>query len=603
MIPTLFGVTVVTFIIMQLAPGDPMLNQLTPGGGADKKGETRESYLIRMRDLRLDRPLLINLRGFYSFKKDLQQAAYLRTLSDEETVELFVAMNKSPQEHADTFRFISNLDLGNFRQDISDPEKYSSLTRAIEAYSQNYFEKMGSAAVPEAMELLTSKDTPDAEKVALINMLNFMVVEKVQATYSRDGDEAETPRVESVWQLWWRRNKDSFKPLSAVELAAMQAKLKTLAAGSREELFEAVEAFSPDQKQTLLPFYAGVLGDDPAMLPAGRKAATLNEKVIAAMILKLFISRPLEMQVRQGATPEELAEVVENWEDHYSRRKDEYTQTTMGSVWNVVADTQYTHMVWRLITFDFGRSALSDRTPVRDKLWSAFTVSAPLMVMANLIIYLVAIPIGVTCAVNRGNWIDTTSQLGLFLLYSVPPFVAAMIFLMLFCYDKFLNIFPMQRLHSSGAEEFSWFWWVLDYGWHAFLPVVCLSLFSLAVIAMYARTSLLDVVEQDYIRTARAKGVSKFWVTYKHAFRNAMIPILTLFSNIIPAMLGGSILIEYLFSIPGMGRLGFESIENQDYPTVMALVYVQAIVVLLTILLTDVLYVFVDPRISLDGKQ
>jgi peptide/nickel transport system permease protein len=119
---------------------------------------------------------------------------------------------------------------------------------------------------------------------------------------------------------------------------------------------------------------------------------------------------------------------------------------------------------------------------------------------------------------------------------------------------------------------------------------------------MYARTSMLDVIGQDYIRTARAKGVPNSRVIYKHALRNALIPILTLFSNFLPAMLGGSVLIEYIFNIPGMGRLSWESIEQKDVPTLMALIYVQAIVVLLSILVTDLLYVFVDPRISFAGQ-
>ena len=110
------------------------------------------------------------------------------------------------------------------------------------------------------------------------------------------------------------------------------------------------------------------------------------------------------------------------------------------------------------------------------------------------------------------------------------------------------------------------------------------------------------MIDQDYIRTARAKGVPMGRVIYVHGLRNALIPILTLFSNFLPAMLGGSVLIEYIFNIPGMGRLSWESIQQKDFPTLMALVYVQAIVVLLSILLTDILYVFVDPRISFEGQ-
>ena len=119
---------------------------------------------------------------------------------------------------------------------------------------------------------------------------------------------------------------------------------------------------------------------------------------------------------------------------------------------------------------------------------------------------------------------------------------------------------------------------------------------------MYARTSMLEVISQDYIRTARAKGLSEFKVIFKHALRNALIPILTLFSNFLPALLGGSVLVEYIFGIHGMGRLSWESIEQKDYPTLMALIYIDAIIVLLSILLTDILYVLVDPRITFSAR-
>jgi ABC-type dipeptide/oligopeptide/nickel transport system permease component len=259
-------------------------------------------------------------------------------------------------------------------------------------------------------------------------------------------------------------------------------------------------------------------------------------------------------------------------------------------------------MVWRLVSFQFGRSALKSKEFVSDKLWTAFAISAPLMIMAELVIYFVSIPLGILCAVNRGNIIDRLLSLKLFLLYSVPPFVAGMLFLLFFCYGDYLKLFPMDRLHSEGADDFGFVRYSLDYLWHACLPVMCLSLFSLAALAMYARTSMLDVVGQDYIRTARAKGVTRTGVVYKHALRNAMIPILTLLSNSLPALLGGSVLIEVIFSIPGMGMLGWESIMQKDFPTLMALIYVQAIVVLLSILLTDILYVIVDPRISFAAR-
>jgi peptide/nickel transport system permease protein len=309
------------------------------------------------------------------------------------------------------------------------------------------------------------------------------------------------------------------------------------------------------------------------------------------------------MTLADDASPEEIQKVVENWVASYEPRQSRYEPSTVAKVWNIVADTQYAHMLWRLATFNFGRSALKTREPVSEKLWDAFLVSAPLMLMSQLVIYLVAVPLGVMCAVNRENWVDRGTSLVLFLLYSVPPFVAGMLFLLYLCYGEYLDLFPMGGLHSDGAQHFGFFRWLLDYLWHATLPVVCLSLFSLAGLAMYSRSSMLDVFGQDYIRTARAKGCPERKVIFKHAFRNSLIPILTLFANFLPAMLGGSVLIEYLFNIPGMGRLSWESIKLKDFPTLMALVYVQAIVVLVSILITDLLYVAADPRISFESQD
>jgi peptide/nickel transport system permease protein len=160
----------------------------------------------------------------------------------------------------------------------------------------------------------------------------------------------------------------------------------------------------------------------------------------------------------------------------------------------------------------------------------------------------------------------------------------------------------MERLHSQGAETFTTARYVLDYLWHAALPVTCLSLFSLASLAMYGRSSMLDVLCQDYMRTAKAKGVSRFQIVAKHGLRNGMIPIITLFASFLPALLGGSVLIEFVFNINGLGLMGFRALLDKDVPTLMALIYVDAIVVMISMLLTDILYVLVDPRITF-GSQ
>jgi len=591
MIPTLFGVTVVSFCIMQLAPGDPLLSQLVSQGAAGESSQTREAYLIQKRDLNLDKPLILNFRVFHDYRPDLKNAAYFRSRTEPEIVDDLARLSadSNDPDNARRLRFLRSFDIEEFDERLRNPEKRARLAAAIRGYVQVYCEDIGSYGVTAAIHMLHDTKLDRALKIGLIDCLNYMVVEAHHPTYSRDPSEDETPLVTAVWRTWWQREKDKFPKLHPRRVEALKKELAEMAATtSREKLFSQMERYDRSDA----PFFAETLLGD----------STLREKVICSMLLNLYVSRPLEMNVPHDAGAAKIQEVIENWRVHYEPRRSDYEKSLGGKLYALYTDTQYAHMVWRLATFQFGRSALKTREPVSGKIWKAVVVSAPLMLMSELVIYFVSIPLGITCAVHRGSWLDRLISLKLFFLYSVPPFVAAMLFLLFFSYGDYLKWFPMERLHSSGADDFGYAQYMADYLWHAFLPVTCLSLFSLAALAMYGRTSMLDVIGQDYIRTARAKGVPHGRVIYKHALRNALIPILTLFSNFLPAMLGGSVLIEYIFNIPGMGRLSWESIEQKDVPTLMALIYVQAIVVLLSILLTDILYVFVDPRISFESQ-
>jgi ABC-type dipeptide/oligopeptide/nickel transport system permease component len=294
--------------------------------------------------------------------------------------------------------------------------------------------------------------------------------------------------------------------------------------------------------------------------------------------------------------------VIANWKAYVRIHDALYDASFVRRCAWIVADTQYANSIVKLLQFDFGRSMVKPYDPVGPKILDAALVSAPLMLLSETLIYLFAVPLGVLCAVYRSRWQDRTISLGLFVMNSIPSVVLGMALLTFFCYGTFFKLFPITGLHSEGYEQFSAFHRASDYVWHAALPVVCLTLSSLAGLAMFGRSSMLDVVNQDYIRTARAKGLSGQTVILKHALRNSMIPVITLFSTFIPAMLGGSVIVEVLFGIPGMGRLSFVSIDAKDYNTMMALIYIDAIVVMMSILLSDLLYVLVDPRISF-GKS
>jgi len=592
---------------MQLAPGDPKLSSLGAQGATSSKGQTRAAYLIQKHDLKLDKPVLLNFRNFYDYTDDMRFCAYYWSLTNinkqvdteeevergirEEMVQELDRLAKDPEQvdNAARLRFLRSLNIEGFEDRLEHPRQHKRLAGAIEGYVQVYCEDSGLNVVPAAIELLQKDDLELSQKIGLINCLNSSVREKHQLVYSHKASAEETPLITTAWKTWWEREKKTAKKIAPAEITVLKKRLQEML---DTESAKARDTMTRKFKLQDAPFFAEVLLGE----------SSLKEKIIAAIVLNRVVITPLIMDTNRNASEAKVAEVVENWLAYYQPREAEFKKTIAAKLWYVVADTQYSHMIIRLVTFKFGRSSTNKDVYVSDKIWDAFVVSAPLMLMAQLLIYFLAVPLGITCAVNRGKTIDSSISLGLFFLYSIPPFVAGMLFLLFFSYGDFLKIFPTDRLHSHGYENFSYFHYTLDYLWHAVLPVTCLSLFSLAAMAMYARTSMLDVVGQDYIRTARAKGVNSFKVIYKHALRNALIPILTLFSNFLPAMLGGSVLIETIFDIPGLGRVGWKAITDLDYSTLMALIYVQAIVVLLSILMTDLLYVFVDPRISFGGQ-
>jgi ABC-type dipeptide/oligopeptide/nickel transport system permease component len=594
MVPTLFGVTLVSFLVMQLAPGDPLLSARDAKGGA--KESSRASYLVQKRALGLDRPVLMNLNAFRDYHEPTRVVAYYLGHSvdaiSEEMLELSTAQADSAMGRRRAF--LASLKIPDFESRLADRHQDDALAHSIVDFVQVWCENTGASAVPATMDIINDAQAELPLRRGAIRALNHMLSDPFVYTYSREPTEAETPAVLQTWRLWWERTKahadEEFGKISDKRAAELEKTLENLAAvPSRNDLMEGLEKLHKSD----VPFFAEkLLG-----------TSSLAEKNVASLVLRLYVGKPLATDVPVDAKRAEVERVAENWKTYFDSHRGQYEPSLVTKLWNVVADTQYAHMVWRLVTFNFGPSALKTREPVGDRIWRAVKVSAPLMVGSEALIYLIAVPLGIVCAVNRGKLLDRLISFGLFVLYSVPTFVAAMILLLLFCFGTFVRWFPMSGLHSDLADELAWGPWLVDYAWHAFLPIVCLSIFSLAGMAMYARASMLDVVSEDYIRTARAKGVPERRVIWKHALRNALIPVVTLFADFLPAMLGGSVLVEVLFSIPGMGRLSWASIAEKDYPTLMALVYIDAIVVMLSILLSDILYYFVDPRISLEAAE
>lgn len=260
---------------------------------------------------------------------------------------------------------------------------------------------------------------------------------------------------------------------------------------------------------------------------------------------------------------------------------------------------RYWNWLIRVATFDFDRS-LVDQRPVMDKIAEALPVTLYLNLISILLIYGISIPLGVMAAVRRGTAFDNITSVVLFLLWSIPNFWLATLLIMQFSSKARWDILPAVGLHSDDAAQMSYLTWLGDSLAHLVLPIVVMTYAGFASLSRYMRTSMLETISQDFIRTARAKGLGERVVIFRHALRNSLITIVTLVGNLLPAMIGGSVIIEYIFTINGMGRLGFNAILARDYPVIMAVTTFGALLTLLGILLSDLLYGIVDPRISHD---
>jgi peptide/nickel transport system permease protein len=255
-----------------------------------------------------------------------------------------------------------------------------------------------------------------------------------------------------------------------------------------------------------------------------------------------------------------------------------------------------------LLQLDFGKS-FQDQRPVMDKIMERMPVTITLSVLAILIAYIIAIPIGIFSAARPKSKTDKVVSTFLFVIYSLPSFWIGTMLIIFMGGGDFLDWFPNSGLHSMEYSP-EWGWWdtTMDYMWHLTLPLVVSTYASLAYLSRQMRGSMLEVIRQDYIRTARAKGLSERVVVLKHALRNSMIPIITMLASILPALVGGSVIVETIFTVPGMGQLAFQALTARDYPVVLAEFTLVAVMTLAGILMADILYSVVDPRISFSKK-
>ena len=626
MIPTLFGITFVTFMIIRLAPGDPVTARFGVAGveqstgGADGEGNLdrekqilkakvrlglmREVGTLRAWDPKERRPL--DAAGAH--EKAVQAVTvspdgeWLASAAADGVVRLWrpgrsLHERGAPLEHD---RVVRALAFGPDGQSLAvagddkqvriyrlDPRQESaSLERVLEGHDK----RVTGLAFHPGGELIASSSADKTARVWRVADGHEMArmtdhyMEVTSLVYTPDGRHLITggrDRQLLIWDTDDHRKLGGFPGVSsAVHALALDPDGQRLAAGlgnntillwrvTDRRLLAELEGHKA--RVTALAFHPA--GD---MLASGSQ-----DKSIRVWNLKSY----------------ELADVLTG---HTSQVNSVVYSVGGGELYSASLDTLKVHWVvaygkwlWKLVRLDLGRS-FKDGRPVREKILTALPITLKLNLTVILFTYLFSIPIGLLASADRNGLFDQLSSVALFLLYSMPSFwVGTMLII------GFGGWLETQGLHTENAQNLPYIEYLWDHLLHLVLPIVALAYGSFAFLSRLARTSMLDVLELDFVRTARSKGLPESKVVGVHAFRNALIPIVTVLGNLLPALIGGSVIIEVIFGIPGMGRLGFEAITQRDYPVTMAITTLVAVLTMLGILISDILYCLVDPRIQL----
>jgi peptide/nickel transport system permease protein len=257
---------------------------------------------------------------------------------------------------------------------------------------------------------------------------------------------------------------------------------------------------------------------------------------------------------------------------------------------------QYLDWLRRFLTLDLGHSFV-DGEAVSEKIIGRLPITVTINLLSLFVILIVSFPIGILSATRQYSWFDKAATLLVYIGFSIPSFWLALLFMLFF--GVTLGWLPLSGYQSLTVGGLSFFGRLIDWARHLILPVLTASVVSLAFYSRYLRSEMLEVIRQDYIRTARAKGLSERQVILKHALRNAMISVVTLLGLELPTLIGGSVIIETIFAIPGMGQLSFQSVLARDYPVIMGLTMFGAVLTLAGNLLADLAYAWINPRVRI----
>jgi peptide/nickel transport system permease protein len=300
--------------------------------------------------------------------------------------------------------------------------------------------------------------------------------------------------------------------------------------------------------------------------------------LITFTVIHLAPGNPVEVQTEMSLKV--TAQAKENLKKLYGLDKPLYVQ--------------YLDWLARFAKLDFGKSFVDGRTVI-DKIVERIPITLSINILSMLIILIIAIPVGVLSATKQYSLFDKLSTIFVFIGFSTPTFWLALLLMILFGVN--MGLLPISGIQSIDVSEMGPFERVLDWIRHLILPVGISAFGGIAGLSRYSRSSMLEVIRQDYIKTARAKGLDESKVIFRHAFRNALMPIVTILGLSVPGLIGGGVIFETIFAIPGMGQLFYSSTMARDYPTIMGILVIGAILTLFGNLIADISYALVDPRV------
>ncbi|TDL76234.1 microcin C ABC transporter permease YejB [Palleronia sediminis] len=264
---------------------------------------------------------------------------------------------------------------------------------------------------------------------------------------------------------------------------------------------------------------------------------------------------------------------------------------------------RFVSMMWNYLRLDFGESYFRS-IGVIDLVIEKLPVSISLGLWSTLIAYIVSIPLGIRKAMHDGSRFDTWTSALIIVAYAIPGFLFAILLLVLFAGGSYFQIFPLRGLTSDNWDQLSLLGKIADYFWHIALPVIASTISAFATLTLLTKNSFLDEIKKQYVMTARAKGLKESRVLYGHVFRNAMLIVIAGFPSVfIGVFFGGSLIIETIFSLDGLGRLGFEAAVARDYPVIFGTLFFFGLIGLVVGILSDLMYVLVDPRIDFESRE